>query len=296
MTTNDPSPALPFSDNDLANFLAIAKVAARKGGEVLQEMLGKAETWSKGPGDLVTAADFESQRVIRECLLFHFPEHDFLGEEAEELEQELKPTKPAKPVKGVEADNFESKRDSRFCWIVDPLDGTTNFVHQLPGFAVSIGLRLQGVRDTLIVGCVYEPLTDQMFSAALGQGATQNDVPIRVSKCTELDAALLVFSMNSQVPRTDPQTVRLLNVLERAHTVRRLGSAALNLCLVASGKLDGYWATNLKTWDIAAGWLIATEAGATLDSFDERPLDISRPAFCCTATPELFEQLKPLLQ
>jgi len=285
MTNNIPHPhnfvsgtrdSLPISGDELAQFHAHAGVAARMGGEVLRAMLGKAKTWTKGPGDWVTAADFESQQVIREYLLSHYSNHQFLGEEDECLE--------------AKTDN--GRKVSDFCWIVDPLDGTTNFVHQLPGFAVSIGLRFQ---DTLIVGCVYDPLTDEMFGAIIGHGATMNDAPIRVSACQELDAALLVFSMNSRLPRTDPQTLRLLNVLEQAHTVRRLGSAALNFCLLAAGKIDGYWATNLKTWDIAAGWLIATEAGATLDSFDERPLDLDKPEFCCAATPELFKQLKPLL-
>ncbi len=268
--------SLPISAEELAQFHAHAGVAARMGGEVLRAMLGKAKTWAKGPGDLVTAADFESQQVIREYLLSHYPQHRFLGEEDE----------------GLESKAVDRSKVSDFCWIVDPLDGTTNFVHQLPGFAVSIGLRFQ---DILIVGCVYDPLTDEMFAAIIGHGATLNDVPMRVSTCTKIDAALLVFSMNSQLPRTDPQTLRLLNVLEQAHTVRRLGSAALNFCLLASGKIDGYWATNLKTWDIAAGWLIATEAGATLGSFDEQTLDLNHPQFCCTATLALFEQLQPLL-
>jgi myo-inositol-1(or 4)-monophosphatase len=245
-----------------------------QGAHVLMEMLGRAEVWEKGPGDLVTQADLESQRTIEDYLLQRFPTHVFLGEES-------KPKHSA---------------PEGFCWIVDPLDGTTNFVHQLRSFAVSVALRYRkdGV-DEIVAGTVYDPTTDECFSAGWGKGATLNQKPIRVSPCQSLDQALVVFSMTSQIARTDPQVKRLLNVLPYASSIRRLGSATLNLCYVACGRTDAYWATSLKIWDVAAGWLIAKEAGAILKDFADHPLTLDRPHFCLTASEELFDELKQYL-
>ena len=251
------------------------------GGKVLLEMLDNNEVWSKGPGDLVTTADFRSQKVIREFLLHRFPDHQFLGEEHE-----------------TELLNVPTNSSSPFCWIVDPLDGTTNFVHRIPAFAVSIALRYRNpatLDEQVIAGCIYDPNTDECYSAAWGQPATLNQRNIHPTSCQHLNQALVVFSMGSQLSRTSPQCVRMLNVMEKAHTVRRLGSAALNLCYVASGRLDAYWATNVNTWDVAAGMLIARQAGAVIDSFEDAPLLLDHPRFCCSCTQELFDELKPLL-
>ncbi len=255
--------------------------AARLGGQVLMEMLGQAESWQKGPGDWVTQADFKSQQLIRRELLQEFPHHDFLGEEVD-----------------GEINVSDKRQPADFCWIVDPLDGTTNFVHQLRSFSVSVGLLYRNPRDgteQLLAGTVFDPTTNECFSAIVGQGATLNDGPIRVSQCTTLSKALMVHSMNSRVQRQDPQITRLLNVMATAATVRRLGSAALNLCFVACGRMDAYWATNLSAWDVAAGWLIASEAGAVVADFDNQPLQLMHPKFCCAATTHLFAELQPLL-
>ncbi|MEM9944140.1 MAG: inositol monophosphatase family protein, partial [Planctomycetota bacterium] len=171
-------------------------------------------------------------------------------------------------------------------------DGTTNFVHQLRSFSVSIGLAYRG---ELIAGAVLDPLLDECYSAYLGGGATLNGSSISVSQQVELRKSLFVFSFARGVHRDAPDAHRFLNMLQKVGSIRRLGSAALNLCYVACGRTDGYWASQLSQWDVAAGWLIAVEAGATLRGFDGRRPKLIRPKFCCTATPELFEQIQPLL-
>lgn len=263
---------MTLSSQEIGELVLASQNAAKLGGEVLTKWLGKTSTTEKGPRDLVTQADFESQTVIREFLEKEFPGHQFVGEE--DLETE------------------ESPDESDFCWIVDPLDGTTNFVHQLRSFSVSVGLTYKGKP---IAGAVLDPMLDELYSAGSGQGATLNGETIKTSDCVELAKSLFVFSFSRGIDRNHPEVTRFLNMLEQVGSIRRLGSAALNLCYVASGRTDGYWATGLSKWDVAAGWLIALEAGATIGDFTGAELDLERPKFCCTATPELFELMKPIL-
>ena len=248
--------------------------AARLGGEVLKKWLGKTTTTEKnGPQDLVTQADFESQTVIQNFLSKEFPSHQFIGEEDQ-------------------GDHASDPAASEFCWIVDPLDGTTNFVHQLRSFSVSVGLQH---REQLVAGSVFDPMLDECYSAHFGGGARLNGNAISNSGEETLANSLFVFSFSRGVDRNSPDTKRFLNMLEHVGSIRRLGSAALNLSYVASGRSDGYWATSLSKWDVAAGWLIATEAGAILEDFAGQPLDLNKPHFCCAATRSLFDQIKPLL-
>lgn len=261
----------------LNEFCQAACQAAFLGGQVLTKWLGKTSPQKKGFRDWVTQADFESQEVIKNFLEQKFPAHRFVGEE--DLPEDS-------------SKENSSASDEEFCWIVDPLDGTTNYVHQLRSFAVSIGLR-RG--NETIVGCVLDPIADETFAAISGQGATLNGKPIKTSGAEAIGDALFVFSLGRGCNRDDPQVIRFLNILEEAGSIRRLGSAALNLCYVACGRTDGYWATKLKKWDVAAGWLIAQEAGATIKDFTGKPLDIEKPFFCAAASEKLFEQAKPLL-
>lgn len=261
-----------FPEQDLKYFANASREAAHRGGQVLLKWLGKITVQEKGARDLVTQADFESQAVIRDFLMKEFPAHDFVGEES--------------------LDDPSSNPTSDFCWIVDPLDGTTNYVHQLRSFAVSVALYH---KQTALAGTVLDPVLDECYSAARGHGATLNGVALQTSGCQELGKSLFVFSFRRGTNRDDIDVTRFLNVLENAGSLRRLGSAALNLCYVACGRTDGYWATSLAKWDVAAGWLIATESGAQLADFSGDELSLERPHFCVAATPELFEQVKPLL-
>lgn len=249
---------------DMEQILTTAIDASKQAGELLLGYLGKVKAKEKQPRDLVTQADIESQALIKSILLGAFPDHGFLGEEGDELDV-----------------------DAEFCWIVDPLDGTTNFVHQLPSFAVSIGLR-HG--QDLVLGVIYDPLSRECFSAVKGKGAFLNGAPIQSSDCTDIEKSLLVCSFPSRVVRDSVEVNRFLNVLTKS-TVRRMGSAAINCSYVACGRLDGYWATSLSVWDMAAGIVIAREAGATVTNIHGDPIELSDPRFIMAGTSELHQQL-----
>ena len=258
-----------MSQNSNRDFLEAAIEAAKLGGDKLIEWMGKVDVKEKGPRDLVTQADFESQQAISDYLLGKFPDHEFLGEESDEK-------------------SLVSKAD-KYCWVVDPLDGTVNYVHQLNSFSVSIALRLGS--ETL-VGVVYDPVIGEMFTAVTGEGAQLNGKPIAHSRCTELEKALVVCSFSSSVDRHHPEVERFLRVLGKAGSIRRLGSAALNLCFVACGRSDSYWATGLNCWDIAAGWLILQESGALMKTIEGGEVDFFTPKFCAAATEELYAAMQ----
>ncbi len=254
----------------LAELKSACEQAARAGGAQLNEWVGKFGVREKGPRDLVTEADLASQKVIRDLLLGKFPEHGFLGEE------------------GI---NLPSQRDG-YRWVVDPLDGTTNFVHQVPNYAVSVALECDG---TLLVGCVYDPSSDECYVAAQGQGATLNDRPLASSTTRDLSQALVANSFAAKVTRTEAEVAEFLEVLEQARATRRMGSSALNLCYVAAGRFDAYWSTTTQSWDIAAGVLLVQEAGGMITHRDGGPVDLSRPQVLAAATPELHRQLADCL-
>lgn len=264
-----------FSDQQLAEFLTAAEHAAKLGGAKLMKMMGTAKVSEKAPKDLVTEADLASQQAIENYLLEKFPDHILVGEEDTERSGDL-----------------DSDSD-KCCWVVDPLDGTMNYVHQLRSFSVSVALRHQG---QLLVGVVYDPWMDEIFSAALGKGATLNGETIGTSGCQEISDALVVCSFSSSVTREHPEVERFLRVLGNVASIRRLGSAALNLSYVACGRTDAYWATGLKCWDIAAGFLILSEAGGTLDCIEGgTEVKFEKPKFCAAASEELGQAMRKYL-
>ena len=258
----------------------VCRRAALAGGQVLLEMRDRVRPREKGPKDWVTEADFASQKVVRRTVLEAFPEHGFLGEEEEEGPPD------ARFVHSREA------CDGEFCWIVDPLDGTLNYARQLPNYSVSVALR-RGVE--VVVGAVYDPLLDECFTAEMGQGARLNGVPIRTSACRHVEQALIAVSLPTVIARRSLEVQRFLEVMHAAQAIRRLGSAALNLCYVASGRLDGYWATSVKIWDVGAGQLIVREAGGALTRLDGARFELDDPQFAATATPQLHEEFLAVL-
>jgi myo-inositol-1(or 4)-monophosphatase len=204
----------------------------------------------KGRIDLVTAADLEVERMFRALIADRFPTHTVLGEEA---------TSPAGPSR-------------EFRWIIDPVDGTTNFAHGLAFFCVSIALE---VRGTVELGIIYDPIAEELFTAERGGGARLNGVPLRVSSNTSLVDALVVTGFPYSV-REEPgsQVAVFAAFLREAQAVRRLGSAALDLCYVAAGRFEGYWESKIHPWDIAAGALLVLEAGGTVTGADGSPFDV----------------------
>jgi myo-inositol-1(or 4)-monophosphatase len=258
------------------SFLAVAERAARAAGAILLDWRGKINPREKGRNDLVTEADFAAQRAIAEMLLGEYPHHQFLGEET--LEGKLPGSEPA---------------HSPFRWIVDPLDGTANYVHQLPMFAVSIALDRNG---ELILGVIYDPVSDECFTAALGEGVRLNGKRLQTSGCARLERAMVAVSFSNDVDRNSPEIARFVEALVACRSVRRLGSAALNLAYIAAGRLDAYWASCVKAWDIAAGGLMVREAGGMVTNLAGGPLDLSKADFVAAATPALHAATTELLR
>lgn len=237
--------------SDLAKFLSTVWEAASAAGALIRENWDRPRTIEyKGAIDLVTSVDREAERQILEILQREFPDHGFLSEEA-----------PA-----VEA------RSKEYRWIVDPLDGTTNFAHGYPHLSVSVALQQNG---RTILGLVYDPLRNECFRAVAGQGAFLNDAPIRISPVEQLDKALLATGFPyDRRQHADKYLAFFRAFLTRTQGIRRAGSAALDLCYVASGRIDGFWELKLKPWDVAAGALIVAEAGGKVTDFSGNPLSI----------------------
>jgi myo-inositol-1(or 4)-monophosphatase len=205
----------------------------------------------KGPIDLVTAADLAVERDFRQRIAARFPAHTVLGEEGATAEA---------PV-------------SAFRWIVDPIDGTTNFAHGIALFCVSIALEIDG---EIRLGVVYDPIGDELFTAERGGGARLNGAPIRVSQSQALIDALLVTGFPYDTEHRARQVRIFGALLERTRGVRRLGSAALDLSYVAAGRFDAFWEEHLHAWDIAAGALLVAEAGGLVTDYRDQALDVFR--------------------
>jgi myo-inositol-1(or 4)-monophosphatase len=251
-------------------FLSAAEQAARTAGEILQDWAGRFTVSEKGPADLVTEADLASQEAIHRILHQRFPDHGFVGEE------------------GLST----SAGASGYRWIIDPLDGTSNYVHRFPYYAVSIGLECRG---ELVAGVIYDPTRKELFAARQGAGATLDNRPLRVSRFDRLDRAMVIASFPPGVAPDSLPIKRFLKVLPHAQTIHRSGSAALNLAYVAAGRLDAFWSTSLKPWDVAAGALLVAEAGGRVSTLSGRPLNIEVPDLLCSNGTGIHEQLSVLL-
>jgi len=243
---------------DLEGIKNVGIAAASKGGSVLQSHYGRiSKIDKKGAIDLVTEADTESEKVIIETIQSVFPEHAILAEESGLNEGQTSNT-----------------------WFVDPLDGTTNFAHRLGIFAVSIGFAFN---QDMVLGVVLSPLTGELFSAVKGKGAELNGRPIHVSASQRVSDSLLATGFPYNLKDVfNPIMTRYSNCLKACQGIRRLGSAAIDLCYVASGRFDGFWEQNLRPWDTAAGVLIAREAGATITDFSNKPFTIDKTEILAT--------------
>lgn len=250
----------------------MCEVAARAGASELARLQGRFTSREKGPKDLVTDADLASQRAIEGIVHSAFPDHAFVGEEG-----------------SVDAATGEGE----YRWIVDPLDGTANFVHGLRPYAVSVALA-RG--DELLVGVVYDPTHDECFSASRGGGAWCNGKRLHVSDCRELHSAMMAASFTANVQRDSEEMRHFIEVSLECQSLRRLGSAALNLCYVAAGTLDAYWSTSVKSWDVAAGLLLVLEAGGVVTAADGTALQLDRPRLATAATAALHEKLVAVLR
>jgi len=260
----------------MPSYIEVCEQAARAGAAVLMDWRDRITAREKGPRDLVTEADYASQQAIADCIAAAFPDHAFLGEEAIEGQKD-------------EA----SDEGGGFRWVVDPLDGTVNYVHGMANFSVSIALE----KDRRpIAGVVYDPVAEECFRATAGGGAELNGQPISVSSCVQIEESLIAASFSAGVRSDSIELRRFAEVLGRCQAIRRLGSAALNLCYAAAGRLDAYWADSVKIWDVAAGVLILSEAGGVITHLSGEPYQSEDPKIVVAATPPLHEQLLSALQ
>ncbi len=239
---------VPVGARDLAVELA------QEAGRLLRGHVARVrEIDHKGTIDLVTEADRASEALIASRIRAAFPDHRLIGEEG---------------ARGAQADTAVPQP---FGWVIDPLDGTTNFAHGYPHFAVSIALEHEG---DPILGVVYDPMRDELFVAERGRGATLNGEPLRVSTTRELIESLLATGFPYDLTQRAPSDALWTAFNGRCQGVRRDGAAALNLCYVAAGRLDGFWERPLQPWDVGAGALLVREAGGTVTALDGGPFDL----------------------
>lgn len=242
-----------MKNKDLIRFRRSAERAAVTAGRLLHSRFGRRQKiHHKGKINIVTEMDHRSQDCVIRLLKSEYPEHDILSEEM-----------PPAP------------RRSRYLWVIDPLDGTTNYAHGFPMYSVSIALMID---DEPVAGAVYCPSLNELFSATKVGGARLNGRKIGVSRVSELDHALLATGFPYDVRTSrDNNIAHFTNFARRAQAIRRAGSAALDLCYVASGRFDGFWEIKLRTWDVAAGLLVVGEAGGVATNFAGGRIDFANP-------------------
>lgn len=261
------------SQNDsVDDWLSTCEAAARAGGQELRDWRGRFQTRKKGVRDLVTDADLASQDAIRSLITARFPEHAFVGEE-----------------QGT--DSIAPKAD-QLTWIVDPLDGTTNYVHGYPNFAVSVAIA-RG--NDVLAGVIYDPVRDECFAAATGKGAWCNGSRLKTSDVSTVAEALVAVSLPAHVKRDSADLLDFIEAAQVSQAVRRSGSAALNLAHLASGALDAFWATHIRAWDVAAGVLLIREAGGIVTGRDGQPFDLWNPHFLAAAGPQMHREMLEVL-
>ena len=240
--------------------LDFAVDTARAAGQVLLEKFGRRIDISrKGETNLVTEADLASEALIVDRIRSKYPKHSLLAEESGHT---------------ASVDGHSAWR-----WIIDPLDGTTNFAHGYPCFAVTLALEHEG---RLVVGVTYDPTRDEMFSAERGRGASLNNKPIHVSQTSILKDSLLVTGFPYEVTKREDLIQKLTSFLLHARGVRRDGSAAIDLAYVACGRFDGFWEDGLNAWDVAAGILMIEEAGGKISDYHGRECSHQKPPLCAS--------------
>ena len=233
---------------------------ARDAGRLLLEKFGtRVRIDFKGEINLVTEADLASEALIIERIKSYYPKHSILAEESGEA--------------------VVTGGDSTWKWIIDPLDGTTNYAHGYPCFCVTIALEHQG---EIVIGVTYDPTRNELFSAERGCGASLNNKPIRVSRTEQLGEALLVTGFPYDIKQRPRFERNLVELLSNSRGVRRDGSAAIDLAYVACGRFDGFWEEGLNPWDVAAGLLIVEEAGGQVSYYDGTKFSIYKPPICAT--------------
>ncbi len=245
-------------DGEMANYRDFAMSAAKEAGALLKERFNHAHTISfKGRINIVTEADLLSEKLLMNRIGEQFPGHDIISEE----------------TKGV-------LTGSPFRWIIDPLDGTTNYAHGFPIFSVSIALEREG---SIILGVVYHPMLDELFVAERGRGAFLNERKISVTDTEDLSQCLLATGFPYDIRENPDNNMNYFSEMAmKARAVRRAGSAALDMAYIAAGRFDGFWELKLQPWDTAAGWLIIEEAGGSVTDISGDAYRLDSPHILAT--------------
>lgn len=253
--------------------LNIAVKAARNGSKIILrsvDRLNELTINEKSHNDFVTEVDKNTELEIVETIRKAYPEHSFLGEES-----------------GITPGNPD------FTWVIDPLDGTTNFIHGFPQFAISIAFKLKGKLDQAVI---YDPIRDELYTASRGEGAKLNNRRIRVSECAKLENALVGTGFPFKYPELIATYFRSFETLfPKVSDMRRAGSVALDLAYVAAGKLDGHWELKLQEWDLAAGALLVKEAGGFVSDFEGKE-DYLQNGNIIAGNPKIFKALLQNIQ
>lgn len=250
---------MKYDPTRLPEFLDTAVTAARRGAEILESWRARFSVKEKARADLVTEADRASQDAIHAMLKAAFPEHAFLGEE---------------DATGQSIESLRPAADAPPTWIVDPLDGTANYVHDVPAYCVSIGLWANG---RSVLGVILDPRQNELFTAIDGHGANLNGKPIRVSSVPTVRDGLIATGFPANFAKQQKNLAIWARASEHVQALRRTGSTALSLAYVAAGRFDGYWAFDNWPWDVVAGFALVREAGGKVDCADGSASDPFRP-------------------
>ncbi|OGW09827.1 MAG: hypothetical protein A2W77_06020 [Nitrospinae bacterium RIFCSPLOWO2_12_39_16] len=242
---------------ELKNFLKIAIEAVKEAGKIQEEKFGENfKIEHKGEINLVTEVDYQCEKVIIDIIKRHYPEHEILTEEAGSVKG--LPPSHSPLTKG-------GQMEGKYKWIIDPLDGTTNYAHSYPCFCASVGLEIDG---EIVAGAVYNPMIDELFTSIKGEGAYLNGNRIRVSKIGDINKSLLATGFPYDIRESKENNLNhFCNFAVRAQAIRRPGSAVLDLCYLAAGRFDGFWELKLYPWDMAASSLIVKESGGMITDF-----------------------------
>jgi len=242
---------------ELKNFLKIAIEAVKEAGKIQEEKFGENfKIEHKGEINLVTEVDYQCEKVIIDIIKRDYPEHEILTEEAGSVKG--LPPSHSPLTKG-------GQMEGKYKWIIDPLDGTTNYAHSYPCFCASVGLEIDG---EIVAGAVYNPMIDELFTSIKGEGAYLNGNRIRVSKIGDINKSLLATGFPYDIRESKENNLNhFCNFAVRAQAIRRPGSAVLDLCYLAAGRFDGFWELKLYPWDMAASSLIVKESGGMITDF-----------------------------
>lgn len=258
---------------NITNYRKVAELAAQAGGKALEGLKNHFSVSEKGRFDLVTDADHAAQAAIHHVIKEHFPQHDFLGEEsagAATFRGSIQPT-----------------------WVVDPIDGTTNFVHQFPLYCVSVGLWMKG---EVVAGAIFDPNRGELFSAAKGQGASLDGKPIRCSTTNNLEQSLLAVGFPANLVGKEDVIEAWKQFGYVTQGLRRTGSAAINLAYIAAGRFDGFFAYQIAPWDMAAGVVLLQEAGGVISDIHGKPYELFSHAPIVASNGVLQEHIVAVLE